>query len=215
MMNMILLNTQYYGSIQYFTKLLLQPEVYIDQYEHYERASLHNRCYIATTNGILALSVPLENGRQQRRAIKDVRIAYHHAWQRQHWHSIVSAYRSSPYFEYFETDFQGFYEQRFEFLLDFNQAILQTLLRLLRLKTTILLTENYQKHIDKEDTDYRHTCYTKAHYQANDPHYQPPTYHQVFSANQDFAPNMSIIDLLFNTGIDSFQYLQNAILKLD
>ena len=164
----LLVESQYVGSIQWYARLLHHPTVCIEQHEHFERLTLRNRCHLLGANGILTLSIPLEHGRQQRRTIREVRISYAEPWQRIHWQSWMSCYRSSPFFEYYEDDFRPLYEQQPRFLFDFNQAFLEVVQRLLKVKLNIRFTETYQKDYDAEVLDYRSRISPKPIYQPTD-----------------------------------------------
>ena len=212
--NNLLIELQYIGSIEYYAQLLHYPNIIIEQHEHFERSTLRNRTYIATSNNVFALAVPLEHGRQQRCSVKNVRISYSYAWQRQQWHSLEAAYRSSPFFEYFEDYFKPFYEKNYTFLWDYNHDLLQTILRIMQLKLNINYTTEYHKDyalIDPQTVDYRSKCYAKIPYQNLNTAYMPPIYHQVFTDIYPFTPNLSIADLLFNTGTDAVGLLKKSM----
>lgn len=213
---LLLIELQHVGSIEYFAQMLHHGQVLIEQHEHFERSTLRNRHYIATSNNIIHLSVPLQHGRQQRRKMLDVRLSYSYAWQRQQWHSLEAAYRSSPFFEYFEDALRPFYEKNYLFLWDYNTQLLHTMLQLLRLNCTIGYTTEYQKHYPAETciVDYRSRCCAKQTYQpttAVAAGYTPPTYRQVFAETYPFVPNLSIIDLLCNTGMQAVALLQASV----
>ena len=212
--NNLLIELQHIGSIEYYAQLLHYPKIIIEQHEHFERSTLRNRTYIATSNNVFALAVPLEHGRQQRCSVKNVRISYSYAWQRQQWHSLEAAYRSSPFFEYFEDYFKPFYEKNYTFLWDYNHDLLQTILRIMQLKLNINYTTEYHKDyalIDPQTVDYRSKCYAKIPYQNLNIAYTPPIYHQVFTDIYPFTPNLSIADLLFNTGTDAVGLLKKSV----
>jgi len=119
-----------------------------------QKQTYRSRCDIYSPNGKLTLSIPLVH-RNKRQAMKDVRISYEYNWQSIHWRSLESSYRRSPFFEYFEDDFKPFYEgQNFEFLIDFNAAIQDKVLELLKLKPSIVFSKEYEEVISGVD-DYR------------------------------------------------------------
>jgi len=115
-----LLPTSYLAPIGYYALLLQNPNCEIEQYEHFVKQSVRNRCDIYGANGKLTLSIPKQRKACSRTLIKDIKIAYNHPWQKEHWKSICSAYRSSSYFEFYEDFFVPFYEKRETFLIDFN-----------------------------------------------------------------------------------------------
>src|ERR1043165_2589546 len=110
----LLVESQYFPLIHYYKTLINHYILQIERYEHYQKLSYRNRCYIAGPNGTILLSVPLAKGKNQRTVMKDVRISNEENWQSQHWKTLVSAYRRSPWFEYYEEDLLSLYERPFE-----------------------------------------------------------------------------------------------------
>jgi hypothetical protein len=60
-MNTVLLQTTYFGPIQWYQKLYRYDHVLIEQYDSYQKQTFRNRCVIATANGLQALTVPVEH----------------------------------------------------------------------------------------------------------------------------------------------------------
>lgn len=210
----LLIETQYLGSVHYYARLAYHQQVVIEQQEHFIKSTYRNRCYIATADGKLRLSVPLLKGRGLRKTIKDVKISYDHAWQNLHWHSLETAYRSSPYFEFYEDDFRPFYEQQFTYLLEFNQQLCQLVLDLLQVEVKVKYTTSFQKKVEEADfLDFRSAIHPNPLKANIDEKYTPPTYHQVFDTKRDFIKNLSILDLLFNEGPNSSTLLLQSIAK--
>jgi len=209
----LLIETQYLGNIEYYARLTHHKTVLLEQHEHYVKSTYRNRCYIAMPDGPLRLSVPLARSRYQRRAIKDVRIDYSYAWQRLHWNSLCTAYRSSPYFEYYEDTFYPYYHKPFDFLLDFNQQLCAEIVELLQLPVQVNNTKSFQKSYAPEANicDFRSVIHPRKTHAIGNPKYVSPTYHQVFENKIGFLPNLSIIDLLFAEGPNAVARLQDAI----
>lgn len=131
-MNTALLPTSYLGPLNYYAKLKNHEVCEIEWMEHLPKQTFRSRCSIYSPNGLLTLSVPLTK-RNHRQCMKDVRIAYDYDWQRLHWRTFESSYRRSPFFEYYEDDLLPFYsEQKYDFLVDFNEALQQKILDLLK-----------------------------------------------------------------------------------
>lgn len=146
--------------------------------------------------------------------VKDVEIAYTENWNIKHLRAIQSAYNNSPYFEYFEQEIKGFYEHEYSHLLAYNQAQLKLILKLLRINKQIKWSENYEKS-PLETKDLREKI---------DPHISfledrtvaqvlSKKYYQTFRSKFDFTPNLSILDLLFNEGLTSLEYLNYSKVK--
>jgi hypothetical protein len=133
--------------------------------------------------------------------VKDVKISYDFNWQRLHWMSLESCYRSSAYFEYYEDDFVPFYQQRFPYLFDFNEQFLQLLLRLMKIQLPLQYTETYEAEYTLLH-DYRNAISPKKEY-----NFEQKPYFQVFEERHGFIKNLSIVDLLFNQGPQTINYL--------
>ncbi len=206
----ILIELHYLPSIQYFTKLLHYPTVYLEAEEHYIKGTYRNRCHIAGANGLLRLSIPLEKGKNEQQPIREVRIAYHEPWQPEHWESIKSAYGKSPFFEHYADFIEPFYQKQYEFLFDWNWDLLQLMIQLVGIQPNIQFTTSYQKMPPEGILDYRNIISPKAHRQIDDPHFQPIRYEQVFIEKHRFLPNLSILDLLFCTGPEAFRILHST-----
>ncbi len=198
-----LLGTAYAGNIHYYSVLKNAETVWVDLFEHFEKQSYRNRACIHGANGKLNLIIPLER-RGIRTPVGQVKIDYSQNWQKLHWKSLESAYRSSPYFEYYEHDFHEFYhKQEFELLADFNSAIQTKILRLLDIEVEILNTESYKSSMDGVK-DFRQLIHPK---KTLDESYPKETYMQVFEDRNGFIPNLSILDLLFNEGPNAVSFL--------
>ena len=201
-MNAVLLSTTYFGPIQWYQKLYRADEAWIEQHEHFVKQTYRSRCIIATTQGTQALTVPVERDILKSQAIKDIRISDHGNWRHLHWNALQSAYGESPFFEYYEDDLHPFFEKRWTFLFDFNEAIREKLCELLDISPVVRFTEKY---VSDHASDYREAINPK--HPAPDPDFQPRRYYQVYEAKHGFLPNLSIVDLLFNMGPESVFYL--------
>jgi hypothetical protein len=191
-----LFSTAYLAPVEYFQYLKTAGKVCIEQHEYYQKQTYRSRCRIATANGIMDLSIPVE--KRNHTLIRDIRISEHSDWQTLHWRSIEAAYNSSPFFEYYADDFRPFFEKKWLFLWDFNMELLHKILELLDIETEILLTETYEPQTGEETLDLREIIHPKK--EASIP---LKSYYQVFATKFGFIPNMSIIDLLFNMGNES------------
>ncbi len=203
----LLIESQYFPTISYYTTLIKHSILQIERYEHYQKLSYRNRCYIAGPNGPILLSVPLAKGKNQRTIMKDVRISNEEKWQGLHWKTLVSAYRRSPWFEYYEDDLQGLYEQPFEFLLDWNMACFEWANRVLGYEGNITFTDRYEKEYGPSAgvTDSRDLLKPA----ARETQWNGPSYTQVFQERTGFIPNLSILDLIFCEGKHSLDLLQH------
>lgn len=205
----VLLSTSYLPPVQYITKFLLYDDAYIEFHENYQKQSFRNRCIISAANGPLTLVIPVKKKPGVKTRITDIKIDYDVNWQKLHWRSIVSAYKNSPYFDFFEDEMTLFYEKKELYLVDYNMKILNTLFKMLRLEVKIHKTEKYVS--DKNFHDYRQSINPKKRLEKPDMFFQPSNYHQVFLEKFGFIPNLSIIDLIFNEGPNSCSVLNLSI----
>ena len=210
----VLLSITYLGPVQYFTKFLLYDEIWLETHEHYSKQTYRNRCNIYGANGKLPLTVPVLKGDMLKTLIPDLRIDYNKNWQKLHWKGIESAYRSSPFFEFYTDEFAPFYSKKYVFLFDFNLEILLKILHLLDLKPEIKFTEKYELPVTSNVIDMRNSIHPKRSYRS-DQDFSPVQYKQVFSDKIGFMANLSIIDLIFNTGPEAMGILRGSIKPLE
>jgi hypothetical protein len=206
-MNSVLLSTAYFAPVQYYSKFLKYDNVYIEQFEHFNKQTYRNRCVIMGGNGPIQLVVPVVKGRGRKILIKDLKISYDIEWQRNHWRTIFSAYNSSPFFEYYKDDIQAFFETKYEFLFDFNLKIHKTVCELLEIQNNTFLTTDFEK-VPDETLNLREIISPKISPET-DFEFQPQKYTQVFSEKFGFVPNLSILDLIFNEGPNSYSILES------
>ncbi|MDM8175021.1 MULTISPECIES: WbqC family protein [Olivibacter] len=177
-------------------------EILVEKFEHFPKQTYRNRASIYSPNGKLDLIIPVRKGAKVHTVMKDVRISYESDWQRLHWMSLQTSYRRSAYFEFYEDDFAPFYEKKYEFLFDFNTDLTSMLLRLLKIRKALTFTTSYLDN-DAGIQDFRNRIHPKQTYQAKE--FKP--YFQVFEPKHGFLPNLSIVDLLFNQGPNSLNFL--------
>ena len=209
-MTTALLQTTYFGPIQWYQKLYRYDHCMIEQYDSFQKQTYRNRCVIATANGVQALTVPVEHTNLSPLTshlsplVKDLRISDHNQWRRVHWNALQSAYSESPFFEYYADDLHPFFEQKYDYLLDFNEAIRQKVCELLDIHPDVSYTSDF-RHQTSDITDYRDVINAK--HPLPDADFTPKAYWQVFQHKHGFLPNLSILDLLFNMGPESIFYL--------
>ena len=210
----VLLSSAYLAPIQYFTKLIGYQHIFIEYCESYLKQSYRNRTIILSANGPLQLSIPVVDGPRAKGPIRDLRISYDQPWQQMHWRGISSAFNNSPFFEFYADDLVPFYhEKKWKYLIDFNSEIQNTVLDAINLNLDIKATEEYFPKGEVSETidDFRYSIHPKPQKQDIDQCFFPTPYTQVFHEKWGFVPNLSILDLLFNEGPETFNNLRNCI----
>lgn len=188
--------------IEYFVWIMKADSIIIEREENYIKQTYRNRCEINSANGKLLLSIPVIKTNGNHTKVKDVKIDYSENWQLNHWRAIVSAYNHSPYFLYYKDELEKYYFNNYIYLFDFNTQLIRTILKLLPINRNIVNTDEYLKSVDENCIDLRNKISPKMLTFIN-----WPKYTQVFNERWGFLPNLSIVDLLFNVGPQSAEYL--------
>lgn len=201
----IIIPTAYWGPVQQYAWMNRADKVWVEQHEHYVKQTYRNRCIIAASDGPLALTVPIIKPEYDKCPMRKIRISDHGNWRHLHWQALTSAYKNSPFFEYYEDDIRPFYTERWEFLMDYNEAINNKVCELLDLEVNTERTAQFVTDTTGK-TDLRTVISPKA--KDTDPWFTPTPYYQVFKERFGFLPNLSIADLLFNMGPEGILWLK-------
>jgi hypothetical protein len=187
----------YAGNLEYYSKLLQHQSV-IDVGEYFQKQTYRNRCVIATANGLQTLTIPVVR-EHKKTSINEVKISYAEKWQQIHWRALTSAYKNSPYFEFYEHHFETLYQHPPETLVAFTKTIFTKIQLILKQDNTISFSENF---IENAEIDFRNAFAKRSETKPTS------SYQQVFSDRFGFQSNLSIFDLIFNCGPNSAQYLK-------
>lgn len=191
----------YFPPISYCKKLILFEEITFENNENFVKQTYRNRCKILGANGTQNLIIPIHhNGK---RIVKDIEISYAENWQKNHLKSIKTAYQTSPYFEFYEDKFNKIFEEKEKFLIDFTLKTNELTFSLLKITPKYTFTEDYKSDYEN---NFRNQFIAKEHFFK-----EQQIYNQVFSDRFSFQKDLSILDLIFNLGTKSLQYLQNTI----
>lgn len=219
---MLLLSTAYFPPIEYLAAIAnecrfnpgmteVEPAVvFIEACEHYVKQSWRNRCRFYAADGAQTLNFPVCH-EDFGKPISQMRIDWKTDWLTRHERAIISAYRTSPYFEYYQDELFAILDSRPELMLDFNTQILKFFLRKTGIPTDIRFTSEWEAVTIEghKVTDLREAIHPKRPNSIlKDLGLERP-YWQVFSPKHGFIPGLSIMDLLFNEGPDSICYLKN------
>jgi len=198
-------STAYFPPISYFKLLDKANVTFIERHENFVKQTYRNRCKILAANGVISLIVPVEKNSGNKINICDVKIDYATNWQKQHLKSIESAYRNSPFYEFYIDDFITIFNKKNKFLFDFNLEITYKLLDFFDIEKQIKFNNDFEK-TPKNLIDYRNKIHPKKQYLELKKETEHP-YYQVFSNKFSFHSDLSSMDLLFNLGTESFLYL--------
>lgn len=201
-MNEIILSTSYFPNLQYISKFRIYDKIIIDVYEHYSRQSYRNRCSILSANGILSLSIPIIKKSQS--YSKDTLIDYSTNWQKNHKNAILSAYKNSPFYDFYIDDFLFVFEKKENYLVDLNFKILDKILKILKINTKYEISIDF---IREKKNNFRDSISPKKSKNIIDSEFKIKKYYQIFSGKFEFIENLSILDLIFMKGQESIIYL--------
>ena len=207
------------GSDRQFEAPELTPATaYIEACENFQKQSYRNRCYFYGADGVQSLQVPiLHEGGTHKQPISEIKIDWSKPWLLQHKRAIISAYRTSAYFEYYQDELFAILDSQPEKLFDLNMAIIRFFIEKIGLAIDLGITMDYSRYglvQTTDDTsirceDLRETIHPKrANHILEDMNLKKP-YFQVFAQKHGFQSDLSIMDLLFNEGPESILYLIN------
>lgn len=200
----------YFPDIFYMSQVVGAKSILLETNEFFEKKTIRNRCDIAGANGKQKLSVPVKNI-NSKKIISEVEISYADSWQHKHFKAIESAYGLSPFYEFYIDDFLFVFENKFEKIADLNIAILNKIIEILEVDVLVDFTKTYiSAYKQTEYHDFRF-WYSKAN--KDDGGVAYPVYTQVFTDKNGFLSNLSILDLLFNLGPETEEYLLNLFDK--
>ena len=199
---MTLFTTAYFPSISYMARFLAEDKPVVEVWETYHKQTYRNRCRVMTANGVESLSVPVVKVNGNHTMTKDIAISPIEPWQHIHSRCLESAYKASPYFDHYYDFLRPIFEDHFERLIDLNDAAMQAVFKMLKVKKEIVHTMDY---VREAESDLREAFSPKK--QVNTGLF--PTYYQVFSEKFPFAPDLSVLDLVFNEGPEAMRYLQS------
>jgi hypothetical protein len=202
-----LLSSAYFPPIEYMSLVVAGNDIFIEREETYLKQTFRNRCYILSSNGPMALSVPVLLGSFHKTQVKDIKIDYSKRWQQVHLRAITASYRSSAFYEYFFENIEKVILSNHIFLLDLNMHSLETIQKITGSAKKISFTSFFQPVTDAKN-DFRYIINPKKKY------FTYPAinkeYYQVFGTKTGFIPGLSTIDLIFNLGAESLKYLKTA-----
>lgn len=200
-----IIHPTYFPNIEFFSHLLKSKNLIFEINDFYQKQTFRNRASIYGSNGKLNLTIPVSFSSSKKEKLKDIRICNNINWQKNHLKSIQTAYRSSPYFEFFEDYFIKIFENKEEFLIDITIKSIEIIFNIIEkdliFKFTSSFRDNYNSGSDFRNLSIRNS---KAKKNLIEP------YSQVFEIEHGFISNLSIIDLIFNEGINGLNYFNKT-----
>ena len=199
----LLTELHYHPSIQFFQRAFKADEVLIEAHENYVKQSYRNRCHVLTAHGVAPLSIPVLRGNSKDKTrITQIEIDYSQKWYKVHWRTLQAAYGRAPYFEFYSDFIREVYARQPKYLFDLNVSLLRLYLKFLKLDKPLGFTSAFEANATENVLDLRNKVHPKTI--PDNLHVKP--YTQVFG--KQFAPELSIIDLLFTQGPASLSFLQ-------
>lgn len=204
-MNNILVHPLYFGPISQYVSIVKASKIYFEVWDNYQKQTYRNRTYIYGANGKLSLNIPIlhDGVKGTKRLYKDIKIEHQFNTLKTHWKSLEAAYRSSPYFEFYEDELAPIFEKRYTFLMDLNFDCTAFIFNSLQIDFDFLKTTSFETEVNNIN-DFRYLANAKNERKLKD----FDNYIQVFEQKNGFINNLSILDLLFNEGPNSLTYLE-------
>lgn len=204
-MNNILIHPTYFPSISHFVAISQADSVTFEMEDNFQKQTNRNRMYIYSPNGIQLLNIPIKHSKEAHQRTKDVKLETAFDWQKQHFKSLEAAYRTSPFFEYFEDEIYPIFTKKHTFLMDLNLESMEMVSKCLKMKLEYSKTNEYFHEVT-DFNDLRILANGKKDTATFE------SYTQVFGDKHGFLNNLSILDLLFNEGRYALDYLKKQVL---
>jgi len=204
----ILIHPTCFPNIAHCVAMVKADTLYFEVCDNYVKQTYRNRTFIYGANGKLQLNIPVQYTQKNRQLYKDVKVFHNTKWQQLFLKSLQSAYRTSPFFEFYIDELLPLFEMEVTYLLDFNLKCIEVLMECMQLDFKYQVTQQFENDV-KDKADYRGLVNSrKEKPQCFD------TYTQVFSNKHGFSSNLSVLDLLFNEGTNTITYLESQTLQL-
>ncbi|PCJ65226.1 MAG: hypothetical protein COA58_10215 [Bacteroidetes bacterium] len=177
------------GDITYWKKIIADDTVEFKINHTFQKQSSLSQFEIVNTNGRQKLSIPTVK-KTRKGKYELVQIDYSTNWQIEHWRSIENAYLKSPFYLYYGYKIEAIFKQNHITLLDLNCALVEIICNCIKLKKEPIFNRNEEVYFEKQ-VGLSHSIYP-----------------QVFDTKLPFEQNLCILDLLFNLGPETLDYLR-------
>lgn len=204
---MAIFTPAYFAPISQYAAIIKSENVVFEIEENFQKQTYRNRCYIYGANGKQLLSIPVKHPiTEGRKKTKDTLIEHNFSWQREHFKSFQSSYRSSPFFDFFEDELALLLNKKHKYLIDLTIDSHLFVTDAIQSSQKFSKTKTYE--ITPELEDYRNLVSIKNNFKTIIPEYV-----QVFDDKHGFITNLSILDLLFMEGGNTSSFLENITIK--
>ena len=194
----------YFSPISQYAQIIKSDTIFFEVEDNFQKQSYRNRCYIYNSNGKQLLNIPLKEKKgtsSLRKKTKDMLVDNNSHWQEHHLKSIQTAYRASPFYEFYEDDLLAIFNKKYTFLQDVNIDTYLFVTDALQISQQYSKTKEYEIITDKND--YRILADIK-----KQPKKSRDKYIQMFDNKHGYIDNLSILDLLFMEGPNAISYLK-------
>ncbi len=197
----ILIHPTYFPSISHYVAMAKASSITLEMDDNFQKQTNRNRMYIYSSNGMQLLNIPVKHLKNNHQKTRDIKLETEFDWQKQHFKSLEAAYRSSPFFEFFEDIIMPVFEKDYIYLMDLNLDTMDIVSKCIGIKTKFLQSAEFHEETDL--VDFRNLAAGKKDQTEITP------YTQVFGDKYGFINNLSVLDLLFNEGRYSLDYLKS------
>lgn len=203
-----LFSLAYFAPVSWYSLLVSEGPNFVERYDHYQKQTYRNRCVVYSPNGPMPLVIPTVHSKELKQPYSEIRIDDRQKWRQVHRKSIETAYRNSPFFPFFEEELNELYTVQEERLFAFNLRCHEWVERMIQKKIEWEFTTEWKSEF--EGRDLRNTIHPKKPSILPN----PDEYHQTFDYKHGFLPDLSILDVVFNKGMETLSYLSNNRSKL-
>nr|WP_321243780.1 WbqC family protein [uncultured Psychroserpens sp.] len=204
----VLIHPTYFPNIAHFVAMLKADDIVFEVCDNYQKQTYRNRASIYGANGKLDLNIPVVYSQKNRQFYKDVKIFNTENWQTQHLKSLESAYRTSPFFEFYIDDLMPLFTMETDTVMDFNFKCIELVFECLQLPFKYTVTQTFEL-----DSIHNMDARPFANSRKETPQ-DFKSYAQVFDNKHGFLDNLSILDVLFNEGPNTELYLKSQSINL-
>lgn len=177
----------------------MSSNTFIEKHETYPKQTLRNRYYIATSQGIQCLSIPVIKTQGNNTPIDKIIISSATDFKRNHFRAINTAYKSAPFFDYYIDFFYECLYYKEDLLIEYNTFILKKICQILSINKDINFTTEFKKKLLSQ-IDLRQNISNKNAVGEYSNIHDIGCYYQIFEDKIGFIKNLSILDLIFHEG---------------